>query len=309
MTVTLFPCGRGHRCAQAEYDPTTGEKYPPRTENLFCEVCRAHIADRVRDLPTVYRELRAQYGIQPVIGSDDARVHTSRVNPSIPVREDLDALLTEIETTVAGYEDRVRQHLSMPPAPVVSWERRAARVDRVEARPVGERRDLIVVGHSYGGFTAPLVADRLPVEVLVLVAGMIPAPGEKPADWWDNTGYAQAVQEQARRDGGLTGHDDPFVVFYHDVPRDLAEQALSKERSESETAFNSPWPLAAWPPVDTKFVVCTEDRFFPAEFMRRVVAERLGVVPDEIAAGHCVALSRPHDLASLLDGYVPARVR
>jgi hypothetical protein len=117
------------------------------------------------------------------------------------------------------------------------------------------------------------------------------------------------VREQARRDGGLTGNDDPFVVFYHDVPRDLAEQALSKERSESETAFNSPWPLDAWPAVPTKFVLCTEDRFFPAEFMRRVVAERLGVVPDEITASHCVALSRPHDLADLLDSYVPARVR
>ncbi|MFE7462308.1 hypothetical protein ACWFMI_25030 [Nocardiopsis terrae] len=130
MTVTLYPCGRGHRCAQAEYDPTTGEKYPPRTEHLFCPDCQAHIADRVRDLPTVYAELREQYGIQPVIGSDDVRVDTSRVNPSIPVREDLDALLTEIETTVAGYEDRVRQHLSMGPAPVVSWAHRADRVEQ-----------------------------------------------------------------------------------------------------------------------------------------------------------------------------------
>jgi hypothetical protein len=138
---------------------------------------------------------------------------------------------------------------------------------------------------------------------------MIPAPGEKPADWWENTGYGQAVREQARRDGGLTGSDDPFVVFFHDVPAGLAEQALSKARSESETAYDSPWPLDAWPAVPTKFVLCTEDRFFPAEFMRRVVAERLGIVPDEIAAGHCVALSRPHELANLLDSYVPARVR
>jgi pimeloyl-ACP methyl ester carboxylesterase len=174
---------------------------------------------------------------------------------------------------------------------------------------IGDRRDLIVVGHSYGGFTAPLVADRLPVEVLVLVAGMVPVPGEKPADWWANTGYHQAVEEQARRDGGLTGHDDPSVAFFHDVPRDLAEQALSNERSESEAAYDSPWPLDRWPAVATKFVVCTEDRFFPAEFMRRVVAERLSIVPDEIAAGHYVALSRPHDLADLLDSYVPARSR
>lgn len=100
-------------------------------------------------------------------------------------------------------------------------------------------------------------------EALVLVAGMIPAPGEKPADWWDDTGYRQAVEEQARRDGGLTGNDDPFIAFYHDVPRALAEEALSKERSESETVYDSPWPLAAWPAVPTRFVLCTEDRFFP----------------------------------------------
>ena len=168
---------------------------------------------------------------------------------------------------------------------------------------IGEKRELIVVAQSYGGFTAALVADRLPVDVLVFVAGMVPAPGERPADWWEHTGYRQAVEEQARHDGGLTGSDDPFVAFYHDVPRALAEEAMSKERSESDAAYNDPWPLDSLPVVPTRFVVCTEDRFFPAPFMRRMAAERLGVVPDEIAAGHCVALSHPHDLGILLDRY------
>jgi SAM-dependent methyltransferase len=34
-----------------------------------------------------------------------------------------------------------------------------------------------------------------------------------------------------------------------------------------------------------------------------VVAERLGVVPHEIAASHCVALSHPKELADILEGY------
>jgi pimeloyl-ACP methyl ester carboxylesterase len=172
---------------------------------------------------------------------------------------------------------------------------------------IGDRGDLVVVGQSYGAFTAPLVAERVPVDVLVLVAGMIPAPGESAADWWDNTGYAEAVRDQARRDGGVTGRDDPFVAFYHDVPRALAEEALSKERSESTTAYQSPWPLNAWPAVPTRFVICSEDRFFPREFMRRLVAERLAITPDEIAAGHCVALSRPAELAGMLVGYQAER--
>jgi pimeloyl-ACP methyl ester carboxylesterase len=52
---------------------------------------------------------------------------------------------------------------------------------------IGDRSDLVVVGQSYGGFTAPLVADRLQAQALVLVAGMIPVAGEAPADWWDST--------------------------------------------------------------------------------------------------------------------------
>jgi hypothetical protein len=109
--------------------------------------------------------------------------------------------------------------------------------------------------------------------MLVLVAGMIPVPGEPPARWWDNTGSSQAVHQQARRDGGLTGSGDPFVAFYHDVPRTLAEEAMRRERDESDAAYQQPWPLTAWPAVTTRFVLCTEDRFFPSDFLRRVVVD------------------------------------
>jgi pimeloyl-ACP methyl ester carboxylesterase len=174
---------------------------------------------------------------------------------------------------------------------------------------IGDRRDLVVVGQSFGGYTATLVADRRPVDALVLVAAMIPAPGERAEDWFANTGYEEAVRTQARRDGGRTGNEDPYVVFYHDVPRALAEEALSRGRRQSDTPGRTPWPLDAWPPVPTRFVLCTEDRFFPPELMRRVVSERLDVRPDEIEAGHCVALSRPKELADLLIGYAGARER
>lgn len=40
----------------------------------------------------------------------------------------------------------------------------------------GDRRDLVVVGQSFGGFTAPLVAARQ-VDALVFVAGMIACCG------------------------------------------------------------------------------------------------------------------------------------
>ncbi len=169
---------------------------------------------------------------------------------------------------------------------------------------VGARRNLVVVGHSFGAFTAPLVADRLPTDVLVLMAGMVPSPGESPDEWWANSGYRSAVAGQAERDGGLTGNADPYVSFYHDVPRELAEKAMSKERAHpSSTATSTPWPLDAWPDVPTRFVLSTEDRTFPPGLFRRLVADRLGIVPDEIAGSHCVALSRPKEVADVLEGY------
>src|SRR4051794_6511780 len=48
---------------------------------------------------------------------------------------------------------------------------------------IGDRSDLVVVAHSLGGFTAPLVCQRAPVDLLVLCAAMIPSPGETAADW------------------------------------------------------------------------------------------------------------------------------
>ena len=50
----------------------------------------------------------------------------------------------------------------------------------------GGREDLVIVCQSYGAFTATLAAARLPARLLVLLAGMIPAP------------------EKARASGGTT---------------------------------------------------------------------------------------------------------
>ena len=155
----------------------------------------------------------------------------------------------------------------------------------------GDRRDLIVVAQSLAGFTAPLVCDRLPVTLLVLVAAMVPMPGESPGDWWVNTGHE---------------FPDPFdaeVVFAHDLPSELAAASLDHVREQSATPFEKPWPLDAWPDVPTRFLLCRDDRFFPAEFQRRVVRERLGIVPDEMGGGHLVALSRPEELVERLEAY------
>jgi pimeloyl-ACP methyl ester carboxylesterase len=159
---------------------------------------------------------------------------------------------------------------------------------------IGGRTDLIVAAQSFGGFTAPLVCDRVTVELLVLVAPMIPAPGEAPADYWTHTGYDEEMGGQ---------FDDPIALFYQDVSPELAAEALSRGRDQSEARMGEPSPLRAWPAVPTRVLLCRDDRLLPAGFLRRVARERLGTTPDEIDGGHTPALSRPHELADRLQAY------
>ena len=159
---------------------------------------------------------------------------------------------------------------------------------------IGDRTDLIVVAQSLGGFVAPLVCERVPTRLLVLVAPMIPAPGEAPADYWTDTRYAEEPRES---------YDDEIALFYHDVPADLVAEARKRGRTQSECRLGEPSPLTAWPDVPTRVLLCRQDRLLPATFLRRVARDRLGITPDEIDGGHTPALSRPVELAERLDAY------
>ena len=162
---------------------------------------------------------------------------------------------------------------------------------------IGDRIELVLVAQSFGAFTAPLVCAQVPVELMVLVAGMVPLTGEKGEEWSANTGHEEAAREQRVDD------DSELAVFYHDVTPELAAEALRRGRAQAETPGLEPWPLDAWPDVPTRYLLCRDDRLFGAEWMRGVVRERLGITPDEIDGGHCPALSRPRELADRLEAY------
>ncbi len=159
----------------------------------------------------------------------------------------------------------------------------AAYADAVVAA-AGDAADVVLVAQSMGGLTAPLVCDRLPVRLLVLLNAMVPRPGETGAEWWT-----------------ATGHDVPASdeVFLHDVPADVLATA-PPPRDQSGTPFGEPWPLPAWPGVPTVVLAGRDDRFFPPDFQRRVAAERLGLPVGQVPGGHLAALAYPAELAEEL---------
>lgn len=168
---------------------------------------------------------------------------------------------------------------------------------------IGSRDDVVLVAQSLAGYTAPLVCQRVPVVALLLLNAMVPSPGESAGDWWANTGQPDAMRAEAVRNGRPADGDpmqDAEYLFLHDLPPDLRAESEKHVRTQSGTPFAQPWPLERWPDVPTRFLLSRQDRLFPADFMRRVVRERLGIVPDEIDGGHLAALSRPNEVAEWL---------
>ena len=176
-------------------------------------------------------------------------------------------------------------------------------VAAIEAQAPGAD-EVVLVAQSMAGFTAPIVATRVPVALVVLVAAMTPTPGESGGDWWANTGSGEAHRAAMAALGLPAEPFDEVAVFLHDVPADVVAESGAHLKEQSGTPFAAPWPLPAWPDVPTRFLLCRDDRLFPPEFQRRVVRERLGIVPDEMAGGHLAALADAAALADRLLRYV-----
>jgi pimeloyl-ACP methyl ester carboxylesterase len=173
----------------------------------------------------------------------------------------------------------------------------------------GGRGGLVVVAHSLGGFTAPLVCARVPVDLLVLLNAMIPAPGESADEWWANTGHAEARAADAARHGWAPRQRiDLLEDFFHDMPPELTAEAMAAGYPpQSATPFGEPWPLDAWPDVPTACFQGRDDRVFPLEFQRRLARERLGLPLEELPGGHLLACSQPCVLAERLEAVHAAR--
>ncbi|UGT62851.1 alpha/beta fold hydrolase [Nocardia asteroides] len=76
-----------------------------------------------------------------------------------------------------------------PDLPIEDPETGIAEYADFLAAELGDAERVVVVAHSYGGLVAPVLAARRPVEQLILVSAMIPAPGEAPNEWWSKSGY------------------------------------------------------------------------------------------------------------------------
>jgi pimeloyl-ACP methyl ester carboxylesterase len=174
--------------------------------------------------------------------------------------------------------------------------------------------DLVVVGHSLGGLTIPLVAAARPIRELVFLCALVPMPGVALEDdlfalpdtfaaGWP----ALAAQQQGHGDGSSTWPAEAAVdAFYDDCPPEVALAAVSQLRRQHWGVAREPHPLLAYPALAARAIVCTEDKVLNAESCARHAAERAGASVARIPGGHCPMVAQPDLLAALLTSVAAA---
>ena len=170
----------------------------------------------------------------------------------------------------------------------------------------------VVVGHSTGGLFVPLVVAERPVRRLIFVAAMLARPGQsaneqREAEPIDAPTAPTTAQWTDMGDGvWAVGPDTATELFWHDAPSDIIGWANDQLRPQSYRGMTETSPLAAWPAVPSSYVACRDDRATNPAWQLVAAKERLGVEPVILDGGHSPMLSRPAELAEVLDSLATA---
>jgi pimeloyl-ACP methyl ester carboxylesterase len=162
--------------------------------------------------------------------------------------------------------------------------------------------DVVLVGHSTGGLTIPLVAARRPVRELVFLCGLIPEPGRSAAEQGSDWRASDPAEWQiGHEDGSFSirpGAMSEYVA--QDADPEVAAGTVDRLRRQFLTPFLHPCPLGALPEASYRYILCREDRIVRPEWSRQAAPELLGIEAVELSGGHSPMASRPGELAEAL---------
>ncbi|MFE0630876.1 alpha/beta hydrolase [Streptomyces sp. NPDC058864] len=170
-----------------------------------------------------------------------------------------------------------------------------------DARVIRERLDALegpvtVVGHSYGAIPATeAVASASNVARLVyLSAFMIDADESIDSLSGGKVSGSGAVTLDAH------GHyEDPKTAFYSDVDPQDADHATKQLVLQSARSFCEPLTTAAWKTVPSSYIITENDTALDSGFQEAMSARAERIY--RLASGHSSFLSRPAQLAQLID--------
>lgn len=164
-------------------------------------------------------------------------------------------------------------------------------------------RDLVLVGHSMSGIVISKVAEEVPERIkhLVYLAAVVPKDNEALIDL--------LIKERQETLGKLRGKAKEVFgtleqlrpMYFTDTEGEEKEFYLRQLTPQPLAVFFEKITFKEFPKIDIPktYILGLRDKSLPPDLTRKF-AERLGVIPVEIDAGHDMMVSRPDEVAKVL---------
>lgn len=170
-------------------------------------------------------------------------------------------------------------------------------------------RNVILVGHSMAGLTLPGVAERVPSRLarLVFVSCVVPPHGKPLADVLGDLSptvrsVADRIGDQLVDSRGALHPDFARAMFCNDMDDAQAAYTLDRMVPEAVGVLGEPVDLTGLTqPIPRTYVSLTQDASIDIAAQQAMIANLGEVDVIELDAGHMAMISRPAELARILN--------
>jgi pimeloyl-ACP methyl ester carboxylesterase len=169
--------------------------------------------------------------------------------------------------------------------------------------------DVTLVGHSLAGITLPGVAEKVPDRLrrLVFVSCAVPPDGVPLGEVLEGfSPHAAEIAQQLGDDlvdsSGVLHPDLARAMFCNDMNKEQTASTLERMVPEAMGVMSEPADLKGLRhPVPRTYVRLTEDAIVSLETQDRMITNLGGAEVVDLDSGHMAMISRPADLARVLN--------
>jgi pimeloyl-ACP methyl ester carboxylesterase len=160
--------------------------------------------------------------------------------------------------------------------------------------------DVILVGHSWGGFVITEAGDDPHVKALVYVAAFAPDKGESVPTLSAKAADTKLGSYLQNTDGFLTiSREGVTEAFANGLPTDEQNLIFSVQQPASGKVFQGVASHVAWQGKPSWYVVATEDHAINPD-LERIMAQRAKAKTTEVKSAHVAMLAKPKEVLDVI---------